>query len=92
VLRQSWHNFLHQYRLPAGNPYIYEGPLSFDDVTELSASGAKNINLMYVPLHGAPKKVSYNSSDLAIPDAHRCRHRRRRDAHADVTGLHQTAR
>jgi hypothetical protein len=65
VLRQSWYKFLHRYRLPPGNPYIYSGPLSFDEVTELSASGAKDINLMYVPLHGAPKKLSYNSSDLA---------------------------
>jgi hypothetical protein len=64
LVRQSWYKFLHQYRLPAGNPYIYSGPLSLAEVTELSASGAKDINLMYVPLHGAPKKLSYNSSDL----------------------------
>ena len=68
TLRHNWYEFLRLYKLPAANPYLYSGPLSLSSVTELARSrrnGAKDIDLMYVPLHGGPKKLSYNSSDIA---------------------------
>ena len=64
VVRHRWYEFLREHRLPAGNPYLYSGPRSISSVAELAASGAKDINLMYIPLRGGPKKLSYNSTDL----------------------------